>query len=741
MTSTLSKIALICGGPSAERGISINSTRSVVDHLSTFALEIEIYYINTLLEVYQLNHALIYSNTCEDFDYKLDAKSQLNEESWILQLQQCDLVFPLIHGPYGEDGKLQSILEHHHIPFLGSSASACQRMFDKGLANQYLDDLGFSVLRSQYYDISQGVSQISENQMPVVLKPSKGGSSLGVHIVHDLHQAKQAIIEIQSLYDCDILVQEYCEGIEFTVVVVEHDGNPVALMPAEISVEVEGIYSYQRKYLPSACTRIHCPPRLSEALILTIRQQAQQLFKHFKMKDVARLDGWIVDQKVIFSDFNPVSGLEQNSFVFIQASQLGLSHQMVLEHIINHAASRIGKVLKYRVQNGSINKKPVYVLMGGTSTEKQVSLMSGTNVWLKLNTSELYQPYAFFLDQYEKVWPMRYSHLLNHTVEEVFEQLVSQKRHDPLVNQIRHQLNLEALPQSPPSLPMSILEFIHTVKEQQAQVFLALHGGLGEDGRLQQLLESHEIFFNGSRHATASLAMDKHAFSKWINAQNIPGVSALPQLIFIASANQEEDYQAITHQLSQTKLIAKPRSEGCSKGISVIESATDLEHIPDGYIIEPYICTDQITVSNNQLQHKYVSGYVELTVVVWQEEDRYLAKPPSLSVAAAEFLSEAEKFQGGTGVNFTPPPKAIMSKKQVALVQEKLQQIATHLSLRHYARFDLFYHCQSNHIVIIEMNTLPALTPSTVLFHQMLACQHQRSPKQVVEALCDFFSQ
>ncbi len=741
MTSALSRIALICGGPSAERGISLNSTRSVVDHLSVYQLEIEIYYVNAVFEVYQLDQSLIYSNTCEDFDYKLESQDKLSEQSWISQLQRCDLVYPLIHGPYGEDGAIQLMLEKNHIAFVGAASLTCQKMFDKGLANQYLDQLGFDILNSQYYDISKSVAQIHQlqNQMPVVLKPSKGGSSLGVHIVHDLHQAQQAITDIQSLYDCDILVQEYCTGVEFTVVVIESHQGPIALMPAEIVVQVEGIYSYQRKYLPSSCTRIHCPPRFSQALILKIRQQAQQLFKHFKMRDVARLDGWIVDQKIIFSDFNPVSGLEQNSFVFIQASQLGMSHQMILGHIINNAASRVKKILKLRPKTNN-SKKPVYVLMGGASTEKQVSLMSGTNVWLKLNASEFYQPYAYFLDHEEKVWSMAYSHLLNHTVEEVFEQLTGPKDHYILINQIRKQLSLDALPILSPSLPMSVVEFVNRAKEQQAQVFLALHGGLGEDGRLQQILELHQIPFNGSMHAVASLAMDKYAFSKWVNAQNIQGVSALSQLIWKVAGTQEENDQWIFKQLSQTKLIAKPRFEGCSKGISIIESASDLKDIPEGYIIEPYISTDQITVRKHQLKHEHVSGYVELTVVVWQEQGRYRAKPPSLSVAASAFLSEAEKFQGGTGINFTPPPKAIMSERQVEIVQEKLEQIAVNLSLRHYARFDLFYHCQSNHMIIIEMNTLPALTPSTVLFHQMLACKHSRSPKQVLEALCDFSS-
>src|SRR6185437_15842759 len=98
------KIAIICGGPSKERGISLNSARSVLDHTSELGIELIVLYINPKGQYYQITPAQLYSNTPSDFDFKLANNSvHLNEASLIKLLQSVDLVFPLVHGIYGED--------------------------------------------------------------------------------------------------------------------------------------------------------------------------------------------------------------------------------------------------------------------------------------------------------------------------------------------------------------------------------------------------------------------------------------------------------------------------------------------------------------------------------------------------------------------------------------------------------------------------------------------------------------
>ena len=111
------RIAVICGGPSAERGISLNSARSVMDHLSAMGHEIVPFYCDTGKNFYRLSPAQLYSNTPSDFDFKLKQNATpLSEAAFIAECRATDLVFPAIHGTFGEDGELQTLLEANDIP-------------------------------------------------------------------------------------------------------------------------------------------------------------------------------------------------------------------------------------------------------------------------------------------------------------------------------------------------------------------------------------------------------------------------------------------------------------------------------------------------------------------------------------------------------------------------------------------------------------------------------------------------
>ncbi|MSR85398.1 hypothetical protein EXS71_03120, partial [Candidatus Uhrbacteria bacterium] len=143
------RISVICGGPSLERGISLNSARSVLDHLQDEQIEIVPFYFDHKKQVYEISRAQLYSNTPSDFDFKLGQTGQpLTKDQFIKRLKQSDLVFPVIHGTFGEDGGIQSLLEQHDIPFIGSPAEACKRAFDKFTANEFIRAQGFFTLPS-----------------------------------------------------------------------------------------------------------------------------------------------------------------------------------------------------------------------------------------------------------------------------------------------------------------------------------------------------------------------------------------------------------------------------------------------------------------------------------------------------------------------------------------------------------------------------------------------------------------
>ena len=138
------KIALFCGGPSLERGISLNSARSVCDHLQSDDIEIVPVYFDHQKKPYRVSHGQLYSNTPSDFDFKLQKTAKpLSQTAFRKLLKSVDLAFPVIHGAFGEDGEIQRILEAACVPYVGSDAVACKRCFDKYEANEFIRGHGF----------------------------------------------------------------------------------------------------------------------------------------------------------------------------------------------------------------------------------------------------------------------------------------------------------------------------------------------------------------------------------------------------------------------------------------------------------------------------------------------------------------------------------------------------------------------------------------------------------------------
>jgi D-alanine-D-alanine ligase-like ATP-grasp enzyme len=125
-----------------------------------------------------------------------------------------------------------------------------------------------------------------------------------------------------------------------------------------------------------------------------------------------------------------------------------------------------------------------------------------------------------------------------------------------------------------------------------------------------------------------------------------------------------------------------------------------------------------------------------MTVGVIEMNGQYHSFNPSITVAENKILTLEEKFQGGTGVNLTPPPFEIISNIQIDLIKDRMKDLSKALKIGNYARIDIFFNTKSNELILIEVNTLPALTPSTVIFHQALAENRPVYPLEFIESLC-----
>lgn len=152
-------------------------------------------------------------------------------------------------------------------------------------------------------------------------------------------------------------------------------------------------------------------------------------------------------------------------------------------------------------------------------------------------------------------------------------------------------------------------------------------------------------------------------------------------------------------------------------------------------LCEKFIVTDILRVKANKLRHVARKGWLEVTVGVVSQNDTLYVFNPSITIAEGEVLSVEEKFQGGTGVNITPPPKEILSALNLNKVKHSVKELAEKLNITGYSRIDAFVNIHNSQLFIIEVNTLPGLTPSTVLYHQALAENPPLYPKDLLELL------
>jgi len=783
------KIAILCGGPSLERGISLNSARSVCDHLQSEALEILPIYFDQKRKAYQISRAQLYSNTPSDFDFKLASSARpLSKSALIRHLKSADIAFPVMHGAFGEDGEIQRFLTRHKIPFVGSPEAACKLAFDKYRANEFIKKNGFftlpsTVLKAHVDDHEDRIKTFfkAHDIKRAIVKPATGGSSIAVYSVSTVAEALEKAQEIFSKrVDTRVVIEPFCEGTEFTVIILQNRfGMPVAIMPSEIEISYEDhqIFDYRKKYLATRQVSYHCPPRFENDIIETIQIQAEQLFTLLGMRDFARFDGWLMkDGNIWFSDFNPISGMEQNSFLFMQSARIGMTHSDVLRYVLRSATKKLPAP---STQLQAPSSKKINVLFGGDTAERQVSVMSGTNVWLKLRQSKKYTPEPYLLDVNHNVWRLPYALTLNHTVEEITQTCQTAKKDEArlhhLIERVYRKLSLEPgeanakwfLPEK-----MSLEAFI----KQSDFVFSGLHGGIGENGGLQELLQKNEVPFNGSDAKTSQLCMNKYETGERIAPLKTEGIHSaqkkrerLANFKAVTTKQIKAYWKELTFELSSKTIIVKPVGDGCSAGIARLFSAKDLEiylkhaqqnapQIPEGelegqhgiiempttpmkmVLFEQFIITDQVKVVGNVLKWKSKTNWVEVTVGVVETQNLaslYHAMSPSLTVAGGSVLSLEEKFQGGTGVNITPPPQPYVKKSALKKAQARMELVAKTLGIQGYARIDAFMERNTGELIIIEANSTPGLTPSTVIYHQALEEKPALYPTAFLEKIIE----
>ncbi len=244
------------------------------------------------------------------------------------------VVFPALHGGFGEDGRLQAVLDSLGIEYCGSGSEASALCMDKQRSKVVAQSLGIAVPEGLVFDGKEAPladTVISALGTSLVVKPVDQGSSVGLYFTEHRSALGVTLSQIDS---GQWLIERRIRGRELTIGVL--NGNAMGVV--EIVSET-GVYDYEAKYTPGS-TSYHCPADLSESVTELIQSQAEELFVACGCRDFARIDFLLEEEAPYFLEVNTLPGLTATSLLPKSASAIGLDFKNLSELLIMPAVAR-----------------------------------------------------------------------------------------------------------------------------------------------------------------------------------------------------------------------------------------------------------------------------------------------------------------------------------------------------------------------------------------------------------------
>lgn len=265
-------------------------------------------------------------------------------------LGEVDVVFPLLHGPFGEDGTLQGLLELADVRYVGSGVLASAAGMDKHVMKVLLAGAGlpvgdFVVVRDADWRRrrEQVLLDVEELGYPVFVKPARAGSSIGISKVASAEDLPAAVDQARR-HDPKVVVEAMITGREIECAVLQSvDGGPPATsLPGEIEVVGEHeFYDFEAKYLDEAGVRLTCPADLPDGVVRTVRDLAARSFDALGCEGLARVDFFVrPDHSVVVNEINTMPGFTPFSMYPRMWEQTGLSYEALVSRLLTLALNR-----------------------------------------------------------------------------------------------------------------------------------------------------------------------------------------------------------------------------------------------------------------------------------------------------------------------------------------------------------------------------------------------------------------
>ncbi|HLD34422.1 MAG: hypothetical protein A2259_01075 [Candidatus Moranbacteria bacterium RIFOXYA2_FULL_43_15] len=340
-------LAVIFGGQSGEHEVSLRSANQVMNALDKEKYEI------IPIAITKAGRWIVGDASREYLENNLAKAGQEggvetapdnieNKNIFSGELPLIDLVLPIVHGSYVEDGRLQGMLEMLGIPYVFSGTLPSALAMNKRKTKIIARSAGLKIAKdiviakNKKYNPEKIIAKLN---LPIVIKPLELGSSVGTSLANSKEELEEGI-KTALKYGDEVLLEQFIEGREFTVAVMGTK-SPKALPVIEIIPKVSGWFDYRAKYEAGGSEEI-CPAQIPDEIRKKVQNYAVKIFKAIGCRDLARADFiWSgVDNKLYFLEINTIPGMTATSLAPQSAKAAGMEFSKFLDKLINGAIAR-----------------------------------------------------------------------------------------------------------------------------------------------------------------------------------------------------------------------------------------------------------------------------------------------------------------------------------------------------------------------------------------------------------------
>lgn len=349
------RVGVLFGGKSAEHEVSLQSAKNVVNAIDKSKYEVILIGIDKggRWHLGDDSHFLLDAENPRLIDLKsIDQNVALvvEKDSGVLMHLSCptkiesiDVIFPVLHGPFGEDGTVQGLLKLVNVPFVGAGVLGSAVGMDKDVMKRLLRDAGVPIPKFLVYNRQTSRNLkfdqvVQELGLPFFVKPANLGSSVGINKVKNQDDFAHAVADA-LLYDNKFLIEEYIKGREIECSVLGNEA-PIASFPGEIIPQHE-FYSYDAKYLDENGAILEIPARLTDELVTEVQRMAIRAFQVLCCEGMARVDFFLRDNhELLVNELNTIPGFTRISMYPKLWEFSGISYSELIDRLIQLALER-----------------------------------------------------------------------------------------------------------------------------------------------------------------------------------------------------------------------------------------------------------------------------------------------------------------------------------------------------------------------------------------------------------------